>query len=95
MRKTWSGRSLLFRLGGALLLFAAWRIAEWLGPLGRGHDGHEPAAVYGLCLLAFLCASAGAALLANGEGLFGTVARGELWTPHLDDGMDEPERPHR
>lgn len=81
----WTGRSLLLRAGGAASLFAAWRIAAELVLLGRGHAGQEPAIVYGLCLLAFVLASAGAALLANGGGLFGKVPLGALWVPRGRD----------
>jgi hypothetical protein len=78
-------RSWLLRVAGALLLVAAWRIAVWLVVLGRGLARHEPPSVYLLCLIAFVCASAGAALLANGAQLFSRVQRAELWTSHLDD----------
>jgi hypothetical protein len=83
--KAWSGRSLLLRAAGVLMLVAGWRMAVDAVPLGQGHEGHEPAVVYGLCLFAFVCASAGAALLANGAALFGKVRCGALWTPHLGD----------
>jgi hypothetical protein len=89
--QSWSGRSLTLRVGGAVLLLGAWRIGAELVTLGRGHAGHEPAVVYVLCLVGFLCASAGAALLANGTNLFGKAPMGELWTPHLDDA--EPHDP--
>jgi hypothetical protein len=90
MALVWSGRSLALRASGAALLLGAWRIAEAAVSLGRGDAGHEPVTVYMLCLCAFLCASAGAALLANGAALFGKVSRGELWTPHLDGDLYEP-----
>jgi hypothetical protein len=88
---------MLLRCGGAALLVAAWRIALWLGWLGRGQAGHEPASVYALCLLAFLCASAGAALLANGLNLFGKARTGALWTPYREADSTEtaPRRDHR
>jgi hypothetical protein len=91
--QSWSGRSLAVRAFGAMLLLGAWRIGEVAVAIGHGDAGHEPAPVYALCLLAFLCASAGAALLANGTHLFGKVPMGELWTPHLDDDRTpyEPE----
>ncbi|HEY0270434.1 MAG TPA: hypothetical protein VGC10_05545 [Sphingomonas sp.] len=83
--RSWTGRSLLLRLGGAALLLGAGRLALWLTVLERGHAGQEPAAAYALCLLTFVCASGGAALLANGARLFGKVPVGQLWASRPDD----------
>jgi hypothetical protein len=85
-----SWRSVALRAAGVALLVAAWRVAVESEAIGRAFLGHEPARIYLLCLLAFACASVGAALLANGVKLFGKVPVGALWSSHLGEDEARP-----
>lgn len=69
---------------GAMLLIAAYFLTLRMLTLGRGHAGHEPAIIYLLALIDYVCASAGAALLLHGPRLFDRVEVGTRWITHAE-----------
>lgn len=82
----WYHRSvfrLLLRSAGALLLSAAALIFIRLDAVGPEHAGYEPAFVYCLALIGFVCASAGGGLFFYGHHLFDRVRVSELWASRL------------
>jgi hypothetical protein len=64
---------------GAALLLTAYPLSAYAVAVGKGHAGHEPAIIYALSLLIFVCVSAGAALTIHGRHLFGRIAVSDQW----------------
>lgn len=78
MRRDYSDIAL--RGGGSLLILVAIFAAHGLpGPAAVVVEGAAPLSAYRLALLAFLCASGGAALLFWGAHLFDRVAPSPRW----------------
>jgi hypothetical protein len=73
----------LLRGAGLILLLFAWLIGRELLAIGE-HEATEPPLAYLLAGIVFLSASAGAALLLNGQHLFDTVRVSRLWEPQAD-----------
>lgn len=83
---TWYHRPvsrLLLRGAGVLLLSATALIFIRLVAVGPEHAGHEPAFVYCLALIGFVCASTGGGLFFYGHHLFDHVRVSELWASRL------------
>ena len=82
----------LLRMAGLILLLFTSVVVRQLLAIGE-HRGTEPPLVYLLAAIAFLCASAGVALLLHGQHLFDTVRVSRLWEPQVDARTDEEEPP--
>ena len=81
-RRPWA--AWLLRGCGLLLLFLTWRAGAAL--VVRGHAAHADAADYGLALIVYLGAGAGAASTVLGAHLFDQVPIASRWghSPALD-----------
>ena len=65
---------------GVVLLLGAYAAGRHLTTIAAsGHPPHQPPTVYLFALIAFVCASAGGALLIHGHHLFDTVEISERW----------------
>jgi hypothetical protein len=64
---------------GVLLLFVAYVVSKHLLAIGSANHGDQPPIVYFLAMIAFLCGSAGSALLVHGHHLFDKIQVSERW----------------
>jgi hypothetical protein len=62
-----------------LLLLAAHTAGKHLLAIGSGDHGNQPPIVYLLAMIAFVCGSAGCALLVHGHHLFDKIQVSERW----------------
>ena len=92
-RHTTPAADWLIRVAGLALLALAALCGHRLVTLGIGHAEHEPVLAYGLALVTFLSASAGAALTALGQRLTGRVIVAERWLPHVPIAFCEEPNP--
>ena len=74
---------------GVVLLLAAYAAARHLIAIGYAPPGDAPPIVYILALVAFLCASAGGALLIHGHHLLDRIEISERWR-RLPPGASNP-----
>ena len=64
---------------GVVLLLGAYAAGRHVMAIASGHPPYQPPSVYLFALIAFVCASAGGALLIHGHHLFDTVEISERW----------------
>ena len=64
---------------GVVSLLVAYAAGRHLVMIAPGYPRYQPPLVYGLALVAFVCGSAGCALLVHGRHLFDRVEVSERW----------------
>ncbi len=74
---------------GALLLSGAYGLGHYLVSISRAVPAQQPPVVYLLSLVAFACASAGAALLVEGHHLFDHIRVSERWISRAPRAIEE------